>query len=48
MFTLPIKPVFPIGNPVGPILDVSVGVSKDTIVTAGADRHIRVFQFPGS
>ena len=48
VFTLPVKPVFPIGNPVGPILDVSVGVSKDMIVTAGMDKNIRVFEYPGS
>lgn len=48
MFTLPIKPVFPKGNPVGSFLDMSVGVSKDIIVSVGFDRYIRVFDYPGS
>lgn len=45
VFTLPIKPVFPKGNPVGSIMDMSVAVSKDIIVSAGFDRYMRVFEY---
>ena len=48
VFTLPIKQVFPRGNIVGTIKDMSVGVSKDLIVSAGEDKHIRVFEYAGS
>lgn len=45
VFSIPIKPVFPKGNPVGSILDMSVAVSKDIIVSAGFDRYMRVFEY---
>lgn len=48
VFTLPIKPVFPRGNTIGGIIDMSVGVSKDLIVTVGEDKSIRVFEYAGS
>lgn len=48
VFTLPIKPVFPKGNILGGIKDMSVGISKDLIVTVGEDKHIRVFEYAGS
>ena len=48
VFTLPIKLVFPKGNPVGTITNISGGVSKDIIVSVGIDRYIRVFEYAGS
>jgi len=48
VFTLPIKPVFPKGNTIGSILDMSVGVSKDLVVTVGEDKYIRVFEYAGA
>jgi hypothetical protein len=48
VFTLPIKNVFPKGNTSGPILDLAVGISKDIIVSVGADYYIRVFEYAGS
>ncbi len=48
VFTLPIKPVFPKGNIIGGILDMSIGVSKDLVVTVGEDKYIRVFEYAGS
>jgi phospholipid N-methyltransferase len=47
VFTLPIKQVLNNGNIVGAILDMSIGISKDIIVTVGADKHIRVFEYGG-
>ena len=35
VFTLPIKPVFPKGNIIGSLVDMSIGISKDMIVTVG-------------
>ena len=48
VFTLPTKPVFPHGNPFSDITDMSIAVSKDLIVTAGKDKYLRVFEYPGS
>jgi len=48
VFTLPIKPVFQHGNPVGAFTEMSVGVSKDLIVTAGKDHYMRVFEYAGN
>jgi len=48
VFTLPIKNVFSKGNLAGPILDLSVGISKDIIVTVGLDQYVRVFEYAGS
>jgi hypothetical protein len=48
VFTLPIKQVFPKGNIVGGITDLSIGVSKDIMVSVGGDKNIRVFEYNGS
>jgi hypothetical protein len=48
VFTLPIKPVFPKGNIIGMVKGISVGVSKDLIVSVGDDKFIRVFEYSGS
>ena len=45
IFTLPVKPIFPKGNPVGKVVSLSVGISKDFILMAGADNYIRVFEY---
>ena len=47
VFTLPIKQVFNNGNIIGGIIDMSIGISKDIIVTVGADKNIRVFEYGG-
>lgn len=48
VFTLPIKCVFPKGNTIGSILDMSVGVSKDLVVSVGEDKYVRIFEYAGS
>jgi hypothetical protein len=48
IFSLPIKQVFQKGNPIGSLIDLDVGVSKDLIVSAGQDNYIRIFEYKGN
>lgn len=39
------KPIFKNGNPLGPMMDLAVSVSKNMVATVGADKYLRIFEY---
>jgi WD40 repeat protein len=39
------RPIFKNGNPLGPIIDISISVSKNILATVGADKYLRIWEY---